>query len=100
MAILQSGIFVALPTIAFSIFCDSMYYGKWTCPQFMFVYVNVIEDITAFFGVCNMDFFLYNFEHFIVAFASLHDTFVFFFCVFAMYQVHGKLPYQKRNQAS
>ena len=66
----------------------------------MFVYVNVIEDITAYFGVCNMDFFLFNFEHFIVAFATLHDSFVFFFCVFAIYQVYGKLPYQKRNKAS
>lgn len=51
----------------------------------MFVYVNVIEDITAYFGVCNTDFFLYNFSDYIVAFATLHDPFVFFFCVFAMY---------------
>ena len=32
VAVLQSGFVVALPTIAFSILCDSLYYGKWTCP--------------------------------------------------------------------
>jgi hypothetical protein len=32
IAILQSGIFVALPTVGLSIICDSIYYGKLTCP--------------------------------------------------------------------
>jgi hypothetical protein len=59
----------------------------------MFVYVNVVEDITAYFGVCDMNFFIKNFEHFIVSWSLMHDILVFAFCMFAMYQVHGKLPY-------
>jgi succinate dehydrogenase hydrophobic anchor subunit len=63
----------------------------------MFVYINVIENLTAYFGVCDADFFLKNLEHFIVSFSALHNVFVFAFCAFAVYQVHGKLPYQQVN---
>jgi hypothetical protein len=66
----------------------------------MFVYVNVIENITAYFGENDMDFFLLNLLHSITAFEALHDIFIYFFILFAMYQYHGKLPYQKRNKAS
>ena len=63
----------------------------------MFVYINVIENLTSYFGVCNMDFFLKNFEHFIVAFSAMHNTLIFSFCTFSVYQMHGRLPYQKVN---
>ena len=55
----------------------------------MFVYVNVIEDITAYFGVCDMDFFLINFEHYITTFQSIHHILVLFFCLFGMFQANG-----------
>jgi hypothetical protein len=50
-AILTAAFLVALPTLAISILIDSYFYGRWCFPQYNFVYVNVVENITAQFGV-------------------------------------------------
>lgn len=50
LAILAAAVFVALPTFAFSVAIDSICYGKLTCPQLNFVYVNVVDNISKYFG--------------------------------------------------
>ena len=89
LAILQSAIFVALPTFTLSIVCDSIYYGKWACPQYNFVYVNVVEDITAYFGVEPWDFYQEQFEEGVTVFETLFPFFLAGFSVFAAFQFHG-----------
>lgn len=59
----------------------------------MFVYINVIEDITAYFGREANNFYLEGLEHSITVFATLYDLFIFGFFLFAMYQCFGKLPF-------
>jgi hypothetical protein len=34
-----------------SIGVDSLFYGKLTFPQYNFVYINVVQNISAAFGV-------------------------------------------------
>ena len=48
--IILAGLSITIPTCIFSIAIDSYYYGVFTCPQFNFVYVNVIENISIYFG--------------------------------------------------
>lgn len=50
LEILKAGVFVAIPIMMLSIGIDSFMYGRFAFPQFMFVYVNVVEDITKYFG--------------------------------------------------
>lgn len=44
--------------VAFSIGLDSWYYGQLAVPQFNFVYVNVVENISRVFGVEPFTFYL------------------------------------------
>ena len=66
-AILISGIFVAIPTMALSILIDTMNYGKFTIPQVNFVHVNVVENISKYFGVENWFYYLHEIRGFIFA---------------------------------
>ena len=56
--ILLSGIFVAVPIMVFSILFDSLIYGKFTCPQWQFVYVNVILNISSEFGISEYTYYI------------------------------------------
>ena len=51
LAIMTSGVCVALPTMIISILIDSVLYGKFTIPQVNFLHVNVVEDISKYYGV-------------------------------------------------
>lgn len=49
-SVMKSGLFIAVPMVVFSIFMDSIYYGKLAFPQFSFLYVNIVQNISAYFG--------------------------------------------------
>ena len=50
-SIIQAGVLVAIPTIGFSIALDSWYYGKLAIPQYNFVYINVVQNLSNKFGI-------------------------------------------------
>ena len=48
--ILVAGLTVAIPTMCCSVLLDSYYYGVLTVPQLNFVYFNVIQNKSKYFG--------------------------------------------------
>eukprot|EP00356_Strombidium_inclinatum_P012985 CAMPEP_0170499278 /NCGR_PEP_ID=MMETSP0208-20121228/30828_1 /TAXON_ID=197538 /ORGANISM="Strombidium inclinatum, Strain S3" /LENGTH=307 /DNA_ID=CAMNT_0010776769 /DNA_START=284 /DNA_END=1207 /DNA_ORIENTATION=+ len=51
LPVLMAGLTVALPCILASVAIDSWYYGVVTVPQFNFVYFNVLENLSVYFGI-------------------------------------------------
>ena len=82
IAVLQAGLFVTLPMCFVSVLVDSIFYGHLACPQYQFVYINVIEDITRFFGEEEPFFFLMYLEHYTVAWTTMHYFMVSYFSYF------------------
>jgi hypothetical protein len=50
LPILVSGMTVTVPVCIVSVLIDSYYYGVFTVPQINFVHVNVVENVSKFFG--------------------------------------------------
>ena len=50
LPILVAGITVTLPMCIFSVGLDSFYYGTFTIPQVNFVQINVVENLSKYFG--------------------------------------------------
>ena len=50
LPILVAGLTVTVPACAVSVLIDSYYYGVFTVPQINFVHVNVVENVSKFFG--------------------------------------------------
>ena len=48
--IVVAGLTVTIPFCILSILLDSYFYGKLCCPQWNFVVLNVVENISAYFG--------------------------------------------------
>lgn len=71
MAIVEAGVYVTVPLVLFSIAIDSFFYGRLTCPQFNFVYINVVEDIAKNFGTHPADFYVWEIQEFVIAFRPL-----------------------------
>jgi len=63
LAIIQAGLFIAIPMVFLSLCMDSLYYGTFVFPQFNFVYVNVVQNISAYFGSEPMLFYFIEFEN-------------------------------------
>jgi len=63
LAIIQAGLIVAIPMVLLSLCMDSFYYGTFTFPQFNFVYVNVVQNISAYFGSEPALFYFREFEN-------------------------------------
>lgn len=51
MPILLAGLLVALPALFLSFCLDSLHFGKPQVPQINFVYYNVFENLSKYFGV-------------------------------------------------
>lgn len=62
LPIVLAGLSVTIPAIGFSIALDSYYYGVLTIPQVNFVYVNVVENASKFFGVDPWYFYIKGFQ--------------------------------------
>jgi len=50
LAILTAGVCIAIPVCVVSVIIDSLYYGKLTIPQVNFVFINVVDNISKYFG--------------------------------------------------
>ena len=50
MPILVAGLTVTIPICVFSVGLDSFYYGTFTIPQINFVQINVVENLSKYFG--------------------------------------------------
>ena len=42
----------------FSVAIDSLYYGKFTVPQYNFLHANIVQDLASGFGMEPMDYYL------------------------------------------
>ena len=48
--ILVSGLTIAVPIVLLNVLSDGYLYGYWCFPQFNFVYLNVVEGLSEYFG--------------------------------------------------
>lgn len=49
--IVVAGLTVTIPMVATALYIDSYFYGYWIVPQFNFVYFNVVEGLSNYFGL-------------------------------------------------
>jgi len=60
--ILVAGLTITIPVVCINLLSDSYFYGYFTVPQYNFVYVNVVQGISKYFG--EMPWFYYiNYLH-------------------------------------
>ena len=64
-SIIQAGVLVAIPTIGFSIALDSWYYGKLAIPQYNFVYINVVQNLSNKFGIEVWFYYIFQLKNFL-----------------------------------
>jgi hypothetical protein len=51
VAFIKSGIIIAIPSLVIMTIIDSMYYGKITFVPYTFMYKNLVENISASYGI-------------------------------------------------
>lgn len=49
--IILAGLFVTIPMCIASTLLDSYYYGAFTVPQYNFIGINVLENLSIYFGI-------------------------------------------------
>jgi hypothetical protein len=92
MAIIKAGLMVALPMLVISILNDSFFYGRLCFPQYNFVYINVVENISAQFGAQEWFFLLIRLPGELTKLPYRDQFCNFTFMMFATYQMHNSLP--------
>lgn len=90
-AIVQAALTVAVPVTMSSILADSLFYGKFTVAPYNFVYVNVVENLSRYFGEEPYNYYLHEFRPFIAVKKEIQDIVFFGFCCFSVYQFNGML---------
>lgn len=91
--ILQAGVFIAVPTLAVSILIDCLAYDRFTVPQINFVHVNVVENISKYFGVSPWSYYIEELPEFIMSYDGI-DTALFGFCLLTVCQLNtGRVPF-------
>lgn len=90
-AVVTSGLLITVPVLALSVLNDSIQYGKLTVPQLNFVHVNVVENISQFFGTDPWFYYIQELPEFLSALDGLH-TANFGLCMLTVYQLNGRLP--------
>ena len=89
VAILQSGLLIAVPTILISIYFDCLAYGTFTVPMINFVHVNVVENISKYFGTSPWYFYLQELPEFILSHDGI-ETALLGMCLLTVKQLHQK----------
>lgn len=100
MAIVEAALTVALPVSALSILADSWYYGRLTVAPYNFVYINVVDNLSKFFGEAIGAYYLQQLPDFICVLSPYSKLVLFGFCLFTMYQVNGMLLIQRTQKYS
>lgn len=96
LPILVAGLTVTVPAIVISTLIDSYYYGALTSPQINFVHVNVVENLSKFFGIEPWYFYLSGLKE---EFCTIWIFGLFGICYFTVQQVSGSLkPYHKKKK--
>jgi hypothetical protein len=78
---------IAVPTLVVSIFFDCLAYGTFTVPQLNFVHVNVVENISKYFGTSPWWFYFQELPEFIISYDGI-DTALLGLCLLTVIQVH------------
>lgn len=87
--IVVAGLTVALPICVISVLIDSYFYGVLCVPQFNFVVLNVVENISAYFGKEPV---YYYFRHFPELFSyPLYPLGLFGLSLLSVRQMMGSL---------
>ena len=95
VAIITAGILVALPTFAFSVGIDSLCYGRFTCPQLNFVYVNVVDNISKYFGEEPWHYYITELPLFLTQLECFYEVVILGLCLTTVYQINGRLPFDR-----
>jgi hypothetical protein len=88
LPILVSGLSVTVPACLVSILIDSFYYGVLTIPQINFVHVNVVENVSKYFGMDPWFFYIKGFGE---EFCTIYFLGLFGLSLLTVQQVCGSL---------
>lgn len=88
LPILVAGLSVTVPVCALSVFIDSYYYGVFTIPQVNFVHVNVVENVSKYFGFEPWYFYIEGFKE---EFCTVYFLGLFGLSLFTVQQMCGSL---------
>ena len=81
MPIVLSGLLVAIPMTGLSVLIDSYFYGKLTVPQYNFVYLNVVDNLSKNFGVSTASYYFQELKHFIAEEKGFFKLIIFGMCL-------------------
>ena len=85
LAIIEATVTVAVPVTAASILADSLFYGKFTIAPINFLYVNVLDNLSQYFGLQDPTFYLKNLSRFVSVIPPCTQMVFFGFCLFTVY---------------
>jgi len=85
MNIALAGVFIAVPITLFSVGLDSLFYGCLTCPQLNFVHINVVENLSRFFGIDPVNYYLVELPEFLTSAKFFFPLHIFGLCLFTSY---------------
>lgn len=94
LPILVAGLTVTVPACIVSILIDSYYYGVFTVPQINFVHVNVVENVSKYFGSSPWYFYVQGFRD---EFCTIYAVGLFGLCLFTVNQMCGSLKCYNAN---
>ena len=77
--------------MAVSILIDSVLYGRLTIPQVNFVHVNVVENISKYFGTEVWFYYIHEIKGFVFANESLLPISMFGLCMYVVFQMNGEI---------
>lgn len=81
LPIVYAGLTVTIPFCVASTMLDSYYYGTFSIPQVNFIKINVVENLSIFFGI---DPWYFYFDELHNEFGSIFSFSIFGFCLLAV----------------
>ena len=94
VAIWKAAMLVALPTFLVSVGIDIVYYGRLTCPQYNFLKLNVVDNISKYFGIMPWHEYIENLQTHLISNVYLFEIMLVGFCLFAVMQINGEMPFK------
>ena len=99
LAIASAGVFIAIPVCILSVLIDSAYYGRFTIPQWNFVYINVVDNISKFFGTDHWSYYIVELKDCLTYSEMFYKIIVMGMCLYIMYLASGLLPFGTKNKS-
>ena len=101
LAIVQAAFTVALPVLVLSTLADSWFYGKLTVPPYNFLYINVVENLSRYFGEEAGNFYIFELRNTMISSRrDIGQLTLLGFCFLTAYQFNGLLRVQRNSTFS